>query len=408
MTLSKRRATSALLLAPVLLLPACARETSPSAPEIPPLASISAHLALTPPMGFNTWNRFGCDIDEELLRETADALVETGMRDAGYRYVVVDDCWQTSRDADGRIVADPERFPSGMKALADYVHSQGLLFGLYTDVGPMTCQDRPGSLGYEEIDAATYAEWGVDYVKVDWCHSEGLDAAVSYRKFRDAFDGAGRAMVLSICEWGRNAPFEWAREIGHLWRTTADIQPTWESILWTADANERHHELAEPGRWNDPDMLQVGNGDLTLSENRAHFTLWALMAAPLMAGNDLRAMSEEILDLLTNTDVLAVNQDPLGRQGRIVLDRGYGLQVWAKPLEGGAVAVALLNRSGDAIEGYVRWSDVGLAAGAANVQDLWTGESLGRHVDDGRYETRLRAEIGAHDVRLFRLTPAPD
>ncbi|MGD8278875.1 MAG: glycoside hydrolase family 27 protein, partial [Gemmatimonadota bacterium] len=194
-------------------------------------------LARTPPMGWNSWNRFHCDVSSQLIRETADAMVESGMRDAGYEYVVIDDCWQVDRDASGRIVADPERFPEGMKALADYVHSKGLKFGLYTDAGRRTCQGRPGSYGYEEIDARTYAEWGVDYTKVDWCNSQGLDARTQYAKVRDALANAGRPIVFSICEWGTNEPWDWAPETGHLWRTTGDIGDRWNSMLGIVDLN---------------------------------------------------------------------------------------------------------------------------------------------------------------------------
>ena len=366
----------------------------------------SVTLAATPPMGFNTWNRFGCDVSETLVREIADAMVSSGMRDAGYEYVVMDDCWQVERGDDGLIVPDPERFPSGMKALADYVHEKGLKFGLYTDAGPKTCEGRPGSLGYEEVDAETYARWGVDYAKVDWCHSDSLSAPVQYRRFREAFDNSGRDMVLSICEWGRNLPWEWAGEIGQLWRTTADIRDNWDSVLWILEANNRHHAAAGPGHWNDPDMLEVGNGGMTVEEYRSHFSLWAIMAAPLIAGNDLRVMSDEIRDILTNTEVIAVDQDPLGVQGRVVLDRGYGLQVWAKPLADGSVAVALFNQRDTEMEGSVSWHEIGLEAGPATVRDLWAHEDVGLHVDDGTIATRFRRPVPGHGVVMLRVRPA--
>jgi alpha-galactosidase len=356
-------------------------------------------------MGFNTWNRFGCDVSETLVREIADAMVSSGMRDAGYEYVVIDDCWQVERGDDGLIVPDPERFPSGMKALTDYVHGQELKFGLYTDAGPKTCEGRPGSLGYEEVDAATYADWGVDYVKVDWCHSDSLSAPVQYARFRQAFDDSGRDMVLSICEWGRNLPWEWAAEIGQLWRTTADIRDNWESVLWILEANNRHHAAAGPGHWNDPDMLEVGNGGMTVEEYRAHFSLWAIMAAPLIAGNDLRAMSDEIREILTNVEVIAVDQDPLGVQGRVVLDRGYGLQVWAKPLADGSVAVALFNQREGEMDGSVSWHEIGLNSGPATVRDLWAHEDVGVHVDDGSIATRFRRTVPGHGVVMLRVSP---
>jgi len=362
-------------------------------------------LAATPPMGFNTWNKFHCDVSEELVRGIADAMVSSGMRDAGYEYLVIDDCWQVDRGEDGIIVADPERFPSGMKTLADYVHERGLKFGIYTDAGPMTCQGRPGSLGSEEVDAQKYAEWGVDYVKVDWCHADSLDAPVHYSQFRDAFRATGRPIVLSICEWGRNRPWEWAGGIGQLWRTTADIGDRWESVLWILNANQRLHEAAGPGHWNDPDMLEVGNGGMTLDEYRAHFSLWAMMAAPLMAGNDLRSMSDDIREILTNTEVIAVDQDPLGVQGQAMLDRGYGIQVWAKPLAGGSLAVAILNQRADSMDAYVRWDDVGLPPGRAQVRDLWTHQDLGIHEDTGAYADRLQTVVPPHGVVMLRITP---
>lgn len=362
-------------------------------------------LAPTPPMGFNTWNRFGCDVSDELVRGMADAMVSSGMRDVGYEYVVIDDCWQVDRDREGRIIPDPERFPFGMKSLADYVHERGLKFGVYTDVGPKTCEGRPGSLGYEDRDAQTYAEWGVDYVKVDWCHADSLDAPTHYTRFRDAFRATGRPMVLSICEWGRNRPWEWAQGIGQLWRTTSDIRDNWESLVWNLDANERLFEAAGPGHWNDPDMLEVGNGGMTAEEYRTHFSLWAMMAAPLMAGNDLRTMTDEIREVLTNVEVIAVDQDPLGVQGRVVLDRGYGIQVWAKPLSDGSVAVAVFNRRDESMDAYVRWTDVGLEPGPASLRDLWLHEELGTHTDSGSYEDRYTTHVPSHGVVLLKISP---
>ncbi len=363
-------------------------------------------LAPTPPMGFNTWNKFGCNVDERLIRETADALVETGMRDAGYKHLVIDDCWQVSRGADGRIVADPARFPGGMKALADYVHGRGLAFGLYTDLGPKTCEGRPGSLGFEDLDAATYAEWGVDYIKVDWCNADDLDARVQYTKFHDALRRTGRPIVLSICEWGRNDPWTWARGVGQLWRTTSDIGDNWESVAWIINANSRLYAAAGPGGWNDPDMLEVGNGGMTGDEYRAHFSLWAIMASPLMAGNDLRAMTDETKNILLNREVIAVDQDPLGVQGRVVIDRGYGGQVWLKPLADGSKAVAFLNLAGRELDLYVRWSQIGIPAGPARVRDLWAHKDLDVHTDTGKnFDERFTVKVPAHGVVLVRLRP---
>ena len=370
---------------------------------VPAGAQRPARLAATPPMGFNTWNKFGCDVSETLVRGIADAMISSGMKDAGYQYVVIDDCWQVSRDANGRIVADPERFAGGLKALADYVHSKGLKFGIYTDVGPKTCQGRPASYGHEQVDARTYAEWGVDYVKADWCHADSLDAPTQYRKFSEALRQSGRPIVLSVCEWGRNNPWEWAGSIAQLWRTTSDIEDNWQSLLWILQSNEPHHAVAGPGHWNDPDMLEVGNGGMTDDEYRAHFSLWAIMAAPLMAGNDLRAMSDATRAILTNHEVIAVDQDPLGAQGRVVVDRGYGVQTWSRRLADGGRAVALFNTRPDTTDVWVRWRDIGLPPGAQRVRDLWAHEDLGVHEDRGTYATRFHRRVPPHGVVMVKV-----
>jgi len=253
-------------------------------------------LALTPPMGWNSWNRYHCDINEEIVRATADAMVEKGMRDAGYLYVVIDDCWQIARDEQGNIIPDPERFPSGMKALGDYIHSKGLKFGIYSDAGTKTCQKRPGSRGYEFQDARTYASWGVDYLKYDWCHTSTQDAPASYALMRQALDATGRPIVFSICEWGTHKPWLWGAKVGgNLWRTTEDILNCWDcttdwggmGFIWILDKQDTLWKYAGPGHWNDPDMLEVGNSGLTLEESRAHFSLWCVLTARLMAGNDI-------------------------------------------------------------------------------------------------------------------------
>lgn len=305
-------------------------------------------LAKTPPMGWNSWNKFTCNVSEQLIRETADAMVTSGMKDAGYQYVVIDDCWQVSRDDQGNIVPDSKRFPSGMKALADYVHSKGLKFGLYSDAGAKTCQGRPGSSGYEVEDARQYAAWGVDYLKYDWCHTDGVDPKIAYPTMRDALRAAGRPIVFSICEWGKSSPWTWARGVGHLWRTTEDIQDCfsclrdWGGAGWTRilDNQVGLEKFAGPGGWNDPDMLEVGNGGLSIAESRAHFSFWCLLAAPLMAGNDLRSMSADTRDILTNREVIAIDQDPLGIEGNRIRRTGF-VEVWAKKLTGNSYAVIL-------------------------------------------------------------------
>ncbi|HKV51321.1 MAG TPA: glycoside hydrolase family 27 protein [Gemmatimonadaceae bacterium] len=356
-------------------------------------------LALTPPMGWNSWNHFACNVSEQTIRETADAMVASGMRDAGYHYVVIDDCWQVARDSSGALVADPERFPHGIKSLADYVHERGLLFGIYTDAGTNTCQGRPGTLGHEEQDARTFASWGVDYVKEDWCHAQHLDARTQYAKFRAALARTGRPIVLSICEWGSNQPWDWAPGVGNLWRTTNDIEDQWPSMLDNLDQSAQHATVAGPGHWNDPDMLEVGNGGMTDDEYRAHFSLWAIMAAPLIAGNDLRDMSAATRATLTNGEVIAVDQDSLGAQGILVWESPPDLQVWAKPLRGGSRAIALLNRSSEPARITAYFSRAGITADSAAVRDLWA------HEDVGRFGRQFSSTVPAHGVMLVRATP---
>ncbi|MCG6920241.1 MAG: alpha-galactosidase [Acidobacteria bacterium] len=373
----------------------------------PPLAVAGEGLALTPPMGWNSWNKFACDVSEALVKETADALVSSGMKEAGYEYVVIDDCWQVDRDASGKIVVDAERFPSGMKALADDVHSKGLKFGIYSDAGTGTCQHRPGSKGYEEIDAKTYAEWGVDYLKYDWCNSEGQDTRNAYALMSQALRATGRPVVFSICEWGSTQPWLWAPGVGHLWRATGDIQDCWDcgrswggmGVVHIIDLMADLYPYSGPGGWNDPDMLEVGNEGLTPTESRAHFSFWALFSAPLMAGNDLRSMSTETRDILTNGEVVAVDQDPLGMQGRRVRDRG-ALEVWMKPLADGSRAVILFNRGTEAARITARWEDIGLfPGGPAVVRDLW------RKADVGTFTASYEAEVEPHGIVMVQVTP---
>jgi alpha-galactosidase len=356
-------------------------------------------VALTPPMGWNSWNHFGCNVSETLIRETADAMVSSGMRDAGYKFVVIDDCWQVSRDPSGTIVADPQRFPHGIKVLADYVHSKGLKFGIYTDAGTKTCQGRPGTLGFEERDAKTYASWGVDYVKEDWCNADGLDARAQYRKFRSALDATGRPIVLSICEWGVNQPWDWAPAVGNLWRTTDDIGDNWASMLSNLDQSAQHSAVARPGAWNDPDMLEIGNGGMTPDEYRAHMSLWAMQAAPLIAGNDLRTMSAETKSILTNPEVIAVDQDSLGAQGTLVSSGPPERQVWSKPLRDGSRAVVLLNRASSPDSISVSFRRAGIHVDSVAVRDLWRG------ADIGRFRGSYTAIVQGHSAMMLRLKP---
>jgi alpha-galactosidase len=366
-------------------------------------------LAATPPMGWNSWNKFACDgINENVIRETADAMVSSGMKDAGYQYIVIDDCWQVARDSAGNIMADPVKFPHGIKALADYIHSKGLKFGIYTCAGRNTCAGRPASAGYEFEDARQYAAWGVDYLKEDWCNTGTQNAEASYTLMRDALHKAGRPIVFSLCEWGSNKPWLWAKDVGHLWRTCGDIGNNWDfmeagngsayggSVIGNLDLQNGLEKYAGPGHWNDPDMLEVGNGGLSPNEEKAHFTLWCMLAAPLMAGNDLRKMSAETRKLLTNKDVIAIDQDPLGRQGwRASIDKG--LEIFIKPLEGGDTAVCLLNRGDDEKKLDLSWKDLSIGSGH-RIVDVWENKAAGTTA------TPFRGVLGRHDVILLRLS----
>ncbi|MEN3335156.1 MAG: alpha-galactosidase [Blastocatellia bacterium] len=364
-------------------------------------------LAKTPPMGWNSWNKFGCDVSEKLIKEMVDALVSSGMRDAGYQYIVIDDCWQIDRDAQGNIIADPKRFPSGMKALADYIHAKGLKFGVYSDAGTLTCQKRPGSRGYEFQDARQYAAWEVDYLKYDWCSTGTQNQQASYSIMRDALVKSGRPMTFSLCEWGSSKPWLWAREVGNLWRTTGDIQDCWDcrrdwggmGFVHILDLQDGLEAYAGPGHWNDPDMLEVGNGGMTTAEYRAHFSLWCLLAAPLMAGNDIRSMSPEIAGILTNKEVIAVDQDALGMQGRRV-KRDGDLEVWAKQLADGSRAVALLNRSKAEGRISVSWNEIGYPDYlSAAVRDLWAKQDMGKHTGS------FSASVPSHGVVMLKIKP---
>lgn len=364
------------------------------------LGVLSDGLAPTPPMGWNSWNRFGPFISERLILETADALIASGMRDLGYRTVVIDDAWHESvRSDDGDLVEDRWAFPHGMGWLADEIHRRGLRFGLYTDAGTRTCQGYPGSRGMEERDARRFAAWGVDFMKVDWCHTAGMRGRLAYPVWSEAIRATGRPMVLSICEWGRDRPWEWAGTVGHLWRTSHDIADTWESLMDIVDRQAELHPYSGPDRWNDPDMLEVGNGGMTDDEYRTHLSLWAMLAAPLLAGNDLRAMSDATRTLLTAPEVIAIDQDPLGRQGRRIRVAG-ATEVWARPLAGGAHAVLLLNRGQARANVRVLWEEVpGLAARRVLVRDVWERADVG--VRDGWSDRTL----APHSAALLRITP---
>ena len=385
-----------------------------AAAQVKPLTdSLYEALAPTPPMGWNSWNKFGCNVSEELIKGVADAMVESGLKDAGYEYVVIDDCWQVSRDENGNIVCDPERFPSGMKALADYVHSKGLKFGLYSCAGSYTCQGRPGSKGHQFQDALQYARWGVDYLKYDWCSSDGQNARAAYQTMSEAIKAAGRPIVLSICEWGENEPWRWGEGIGHLWRVTPDIRAVYNGVfdwggvgvLQCIDADADLYPYAGPGHWNDAEMLEVGNGEMTLDEQITHFSMWCMLAAPLMCGNDLRNMDRQTKEILTNKEVIAVNQDRLGRQAIRFMDMG-DREIWAKPLADGEIAVCFMNRGETPWKLSYNWldqtmyfaRDVNFRKHEYTVRDRW------KHKDICTSKDRLEATIAPHGVLMVRLS----
>jgi alpha-galactosidase len=361
-------------------------------------------LAATPPMGWNSWNEVRCyDLNEQVVRDAADALVDTGMRDAGYRYVVVDDCWQDfTRAADGSLRANPARFPHGMAALADYVHARGLLFGIYAVPGSGTCamynDAYPargiGSLGHERQDAQTFAAWGVDYLKYDWCYADthdGLDEQAAFEKMRDEVEHLSRPMVYAISEYGVRQPWRWARPVANLWRTTYDLTPDWASLSSTIE-QQATVSTGSPGAWNDPDMLQLGNGTLTEAEERAHFSMWAVLNAPLFAGTNPAALSTAEQATLLNREVIAVDQDFAGTQGRR-LATTRTTDVWGKPLSDGGYAVVLLNRGESA------------APISATVTGRWEVRDLWRHQDIGTSDGGLQATVPAHSAVMLRLSP---
>ncbi|UKJ08900.1 glycoside hydrolase family 27 protein [Solitalea lacus] len=365
-------------------------------------------LAPKPPMGWNSWNKFGCQINEKIIKEVADAMASNGMKAAGYEYIVVDDCWQIGRDSVGNIVADPERFPSGMKSLVDYVHSKGLKFGIYSDAGTATCQGRPGSRGYEFQDARAYAKWEVDYLKYDWCFHGKQNSEASYSIMRDALYKAGRPMVLSICEWGTTKPWEWGKSVGHLWRTTEDIincfdcKNNWGGlgVLQIIDLHTEIGDYSGPDHWNDPDMLEIGNGVLTPAEERLHLSMWAMFSAPLMAGNDIRNISAETLKLLTNKEVLDIDQDILGISATRWMKYG-DLEIWFKPLSDNNYAFCLINRSNQSIAIN---QDLKTTIKKLKVDDSYVVRDLWKHKDIGTTKENITGIIPAHDVLMLKLT----
>lgn len=352
-------------------------------------------MAPIPPMGWNGWNHFRCSekVNESLVKQIADAMVSSGMKAVGYRYINLDDCWQVARDRFGTIVPDIHKFPNGMRSLGEYIHSKGLLFGIYTSAGRTTCEKRPGSFGYEQQDVNTYASWGVDYVKVDWCGIDYLDTETQYKKWRQVIEKTGRPMVLSIAiadieKIDHNDVWKWGHGIGHMWRTTRDIIDYWPDILRIIDENSQYSKFSGPNGWNDADMLQVGNGNMTIEEYRTHFTMWAMMASPLIAGNDIRNMSSDIRNTLTNKDVIAIDQDPLGIQAKKIAESGTGQEVWIKQLaRKNTYAVSVVNRADQDASYTISWQTIGVGSVKVRVVDVWAKQDRG--ISTLQYEVKL-------------------
>ncbi|QLJ04444.1 ricin-type beta-trefoil lectin domain protein [Streptomyces sp. NEAU-sy36] len=362
-----------------------------------PAAALGNGLALTPQMGFNDWNAYGCDVSEALIKSTAQAMHTNGMQAAGYTYVNIDDCWMThSRDSSGRLVPDPAKFPDGIKGTADYVHSLGLKLGIYEDAGTATCAGYPGSLGHETTDAQSFASWGVDYLKYDNCNNNGVSAQTRYTAMRDALAATGRPILYSLCNWGQDNVWTWGAGVGNSWRTTGDITAGYSSMLSIFHANVGLASYAGPGHWNDPDMLEVGNSGLTDTEARTEFSLWAQMAAPLIAGTNLTSASSTTLSIYTNSRVIAVDQDSLGRQGTMV-SSSNGLDVLAKPLAGGDVSVALFNETGSTATISTTATAVGkTGASSYTLTDLWSGAT-------STTSGAISASVPAHGTVMYRV-----
>ena len=379
-------------------------------------------VALPPPMGWNSWNTFEVNINEDLVKKTADMMVSSGMKDAGYEYIVLDDGWMVKdhRDKNGDLIPDPVKFPHGMKALIDYVHSKGLKFGLYNCAGTQTCAGYPGTRGYEYQDARFYANLGIDFLKYDWCNTNGINATEAYTTMSKALKAAGKPIVFSICEWGDNQPWDWATPVGNLWRISGDIYPcfdceykheegNWSSwgVLRILEMRKDIRKSSGPDHWNDFDMMEVGNG-MTNTEDKSHFTLWSMMASPLFAGNDLRIIKSETLNILTNKEIIAINQDALGIQG-FKYQSENGVDVWVKPLFDENWAVVFLNRSDKTQKINFDWKKhiiedndfkfiLNLTSQKYNVRDLW------EHINLGNTNKIFQKELAPHDVIAIKLT----
>jgi alpha-galactosidase len=378
-------------------------------------------LAMTPPMGWNSWNTFATNIDEKMVKETADILVSSGMAAAGYNYIVLDDGWMTKeRDASGDLVPDPIKFPGGMEHLIEYVHAKGLKFGLYNCAGTQTCAGYPGTRGYEYQDARFYAKLKIDFLKYDWCNTAGINAPEAYATMSNALKTAGRPIVFSLCEWGDTQVWNWGKPIGNLWRISGDIYPcfdceykhpeNWSSwgFMKIVEMRKDIRKFSGPDHWNDFDMMEVGN-EMNDTEDKAHFAMWCMMASPLIAGNDFRKMSKETLAILTNKELIAVDQDKLGIQG-FKLSAENGLEVWVKPLSDGNWAITFLNRSEAPIKINYDWKknpikDVDFGYEADFNKTIFKIKDLWKNKEAGNTKKNFTADLASHDVITLRLIP---
>ena len=374
-------------------------------------------------MGWNSWNMLGSRIDEKSVRETADALVASGLRDLGYEYIVIDDCWsvKSGRDSNGNLGADPAKFPSGIKALADYVHGLGFKMGIYSDAAETTCAGYPGSLNYEEQDANLWASWGIDFLKYDYCAAPNDQATAieRYRRMGAALQNTGREILFSLCEWGGRSPHLWGQKAGgQMWRVSGDVfdswvnvwMPTWNTYGIGVDVSiDIASDLAEyggPGHWNDLDMLVVGlkgkghisGGGLSFLEYQTHMSLWCMACSPLMIGCDVRNMDDETRSLLTNRGVLAINQDPLGVPARRVKQMGNGCEIWKKPLSDGSLAVALINRGNAGRDVSVTAKDIGMLDAPKHVRDLWA------NADKAEFGWDMTHRVEPHQTVLLKIS----
>ena len=414
----------------IFFLAGCGEKTAKkSNTSQPDMAQAMSMLAMTPPMGWNSWNPFGANVSEKVIRETADAMVSSGLKDAGFSYIVIDDIWQGGRDSTTVLLfPDRTRFPSGIKALSDYVHSKGLKFGIYSDAGTLTCGDRPASFGYEKKDAMLFADWGVDYLKYDYCYctdyaSTNNDykmAVARYRAMGDALKATGRPIVFSICEWGPRSPWLWGREVGgNLWRTSYDVADIWDrprnesspiGIMTSIDVVSNLDRFAGPGGWNDPDMLVVGlkntgfikGGGCTDIEYCTQMSMWCMLSAPLMLGCDLRNMNESTKAIILNKEIIGIDQDALGKQGFRVM-RKDGVEAWKKPITGHRVAIAFLNRNSADKTVIATLKDLELDQNARyKVYDVW------KHAEIKQPGGSLSADLKSHECQVFVLSLTSD